>query len=142
MQDQLPPHVFLNSTSATSDEEKTNLFNEYFHSVYSPASSCNVPPTITVAPNLSDIDISIRDIFTALASLDPLKATGIDGIGPRLLKTCSIPLCTPYNISSACLLRMLVYRQNGKYTKLLPFLNLVRKPLYVTTDLFHCYLQY
>ena len=92
MQDQLLLHVFLNSTSATSDEEKANLFNEYFHSVYSPASSCNALPTINVTPNLSDTDISIHDTFTALTNLDPLKATVIDDIGPRLLKTCSTPL--------------------------------------------------
>ena len=142
MQDQLPLHVLLNSTSAMSDEEKANLFNEYFHSVHSPASSCNAPPTITVASNYSDINISIHDTFTALTILNPLKATVIDGIGPRLLKTCSTPLSTSLQHLSACLLGMLVYCQNEKYTKLLPFLNPVRKPLYVTTDLFHCYLQY
>ena len=80
-------------------------------------------PTFNVTPNLSDINISIHDTFTALANLDPLKATGIDGIGPRLLKHVLLLCELLYNISSACLLGMLVYRQNGKCTKLLPFIN-------------------
>ena len=128
MQDQLPPHVFLNSTSATSDEEKANLFNEYSHSVYSPDSSCNALPTITVAPNLSDTDISIHDTFTALTNLDPLKATGIDGIGPRLLKTCSTPLCTPLQHLSSMSLKNASIPSEWKIHKITPIFKSSEKP--------------
>ena len=80
---------------ATSKEEKTNLFNKYFHSVYLPAASCNFPFADNVTPVLNDIEITIHDTFIALLDLNPSKVTGIDGIGPRLLKLCPTPLCIP-----------------------------------------------
>ena len=36
-----------------------------------------------------------EDIFQVLTSLDPSKAAGFDGIFPRLLKHCALPLCQP-----------------------------------------------
>ena len=42
--DQIPPCVSLNTSSAESDEGKVTLFNLYFHSVYSTASTCCTTP--------------------------------------------------------------------------------------------------
>ena len=44
---------------------------------------------------LSDIDISVSDVYNILISLDPAKAMGIDCIGPGLLKHCAQALCVP-----------------------------------------------
>ena len=93
--DQLPPCVYLNSLSATTDADKADLFNSYFHSVYSPASTCHTPPDIFVSPNITEVQISIHDTFKVLTELDPSKSMGTDGIGPALLKHCATPLCTP-----------------------------------------------
>ena len=45
-----------------------------------------------------------HDVYDILASLDITKAMGIDGIGPRILKNCALPLCHPlHQLFQKCL---------------------------------------
>ena len=95
--DTIPPTVSLDSHIATSDIEKANLFNTFFHSVFT-HSSYNLPPLemLSMPPStISDITISESDVYDAMTSLNPTKAMGIDGIGPRLLKHCALALYQP-----------------------------------------------
>ena len=94
-QDILPPKVFMDSISASTDSDKANLFNNYFFSVYTPPMSCSIPPPPDSLSVLNDIQISHSDIYTALTHLDPSKAIGIDGFGPQILRSCADALCTP-----------------------------------------------
>ena len=42
---------------------------------------------------LSSVSISLTsDVCTALSQLDSTKASGIDGIGPKLLRSCALAL--------------------------------------------------
>uniref|UniRef100_A0A1X7VGI5 Reverse transcriptase domain-containing protein n=1 Tax=Amphimedon queenslandica TaxID=400682 RepID=A0A1X7VGI5_AMPQE len=107
-QDLLPPCVFLDSISASSNTDKAELFNMYFHSVYSSASTCHSPPDNEVSPNITDFMVSVGDTFKVLSELNPTKAMGIDGISHAVLKHCATPLCTPLShllcesLKSAC----------------------------------------
>lgn len=90
--------VTFGDESATSDEDKAHLLNFFFHSAFlfdmsSPSFSSLSQPALS----LDAIDITVQDVYSALISLDPSKATGIDGIPVRLLKFCTTPLCTPIN---------------------------------------------
>ena len=49
----------------------------------------------SVRQHLVSINISEEDILEALNSLDPDKSSGIDTIGPRVLKKCAYSLCGP-----------------------------------------------
>ena len=50
------------------------------------------------------IKISESDILEVLTSLDPTKASGLDNIGPNLLKYCSIALAAPlHHLFSMCI---------------------------------------
>ena len=49
----------------------------------------------SVRQHLVSINISEEDILEALNSLDPDKSSGIDTIGPRVLKKCAYSLCRP-----------------------------------------------
>jgi len=93
----IPSTVTFESTTATTDYEKAFLFNSYFHSVFTRSSF--VLPSInelsTPVSTLSDIFVTELDVYTALASLNPTKAGGIDGIGPRVLKFCATALYQP-----------------------------------------------
>ena len=131
--DQLPPCVYLNSLSATTDADKADLFNSYFHSVYSPASTCHTPPDIFVSPNITEVQISIHDTFKVLIELDHSKSMGIDRIGPTLLKHCATPLCTPLVTFSLYRFILLVFHQIGRFIKLLLFLSLGIKIQYRIT---------
>ena len=95
----LPPTIILDSSSATSDYDKANLFNTYFHSVFTKSSF--VLPHMDTLPlpqsTLSNISICDDEVYSALASLDPMKSMGIDGIGPGLLKHCAAALYQPFH---------------------------------------------
>ena len=96
-QDQLPPQMFHESISAVSDKDKANLFNRYFFSVYSSNSSSISLETTPPPPHssISDLHFCHSDVYVALTKLDPLKAMGIDGIGPKILRHCACALSHP-----------------------------------------------
>ena len=93
----IPTMVTYGNLTAASDCEKATLFNKFFYSVFVHSSfllpSTDNLPTPVVS--LGDISITEPDVYTALASLDPSKAHGIDAIGPRILKYCAAALCQP-----------------------------------------------
>ena len=69
--------IFLMSTSF--------LFTSYPAPLSLPSSSVS----------LSEIDISPFEVLQALSELNPSKAMGADGVGPRVLKSCSVALYEP-----------------------------------------------
>ena len=93
----IPPCISHYSLMATSDKDKSCLFNQYFHSVFTQSNfTLPVPIDIPTPSNcLYDINFNVSDVLSALSSLDAHKAMGIDNIGPMLLKTCAISLCAP-----------------------------------------------
>ena len=93
----LPPTMYLNSIPSITDSEKASLFNQYFHSVFTSSSYVLPPMSSLPTPNatLNNIDITEEDVFDALCSLDPSKASGPDGISQKILKFFSTALCSP-----------------------------------------------
>jgi len=88
--------VFYKGVSATENTDKASLFNEYLFSVFT-TSNFELPanPDQMVRRHLLSIQISEQEILDALISLCTDKATGIDGIGPRILKQCAYILVKP-----------------------------------------------
>ena len=89
--------MYLNSIPAVTDIEKAALFNQYFHSVFTSSSYVLPPMTSFPTPNatLNNIDITEDDVINTHCSLDPSKASGPDGISPKILKFFSTALCSP-----------------------------------------------
>ena len=104
-EDLLPSSMFNDTSEATSDQDKASLFNEYFYSVFTP-SSFDTPlmrdisaPATTITNVISD-----TDVYSVLASLDPSKSPGIDGIGPKVLKHSALALYIPFHhLFSLCM---------------------------------------
>ena len=95
--DAIPHTVTFGSSVATSEYEKVNLFNKFFHSVFT-QSSFNIPPLDQLPQphsTLSDITITESDVYEGLISLNAVKAMGIDSIGPKVLKHCALALFKP-----------------------------------------------
>ena len=95
----LPSTISFDSLSALSDTEKANLFNYFFHSVFT-QSSLSMPspdqlPLPSATETLSNISISEDDVYTTLFSLDTTKSMGVDGIGPKIFKNCAVGLYKP-----------------------------------------------
>ena len=91
----IPSTVYRGSSYASDDVDRGNLFNEYFHSVFT-QSSYSLPPDDEIlmpARSLGSIEITASDVFDVLSTLDPSKAMGTDGIGPRIIRECALALC-------------------------------------------------
>ena len=90
----LPVSMSLDSACLSSDPDKASAFNQHFHSFFNQTSFeipsiSDLPRPITF---IGEISMAELNIFNALMSLHPTKSMGIDGIGPRLLKHCAVPL--------------------------------------------------
>ena len=82
--------------SASDTHSKVDLFNSFFNSVFScsdfilpPMSQLPTPSNHLSSIDVSSINVSSEDVYTALSSLDPTKAFGCDQISPRLLTLCA-----------------------------------------------------
>ena len=90
----------------TSDNlQKANLFNCFFHSVFSDCGDTLFTNTLSIPANcLSSIDISIQDTWNALVALDTTKAMVCDGIPPIILKYATTALVDPvHHLFNLCL---------------------------------------
>ena len=96
-QPNLPAQMFHNSFQASNDQEKAQLFNDYFYSVFSTDNDtpATIPPTYTSANTLQDIEVIDTEVLTILTSLDVTKAAGIDNISPKVFRYCALPLLKP-----------------------------------------------
>ena len=86
-----PSTLFHDSSPINCDDEKANLFNNYFYSIFTKTPSCMVSsndyPTV-----LSSITITEEEVYDTLVSLDTTKAMGPDGIPPIVLFKINVPL--------------------------------------------------
>ena len=96
-----PPVLKNGADSAHSSRQKAHMLKQYFHSVFNTKSSKPaVPPEAFDNHPDSSFDTSFSKVTKIISNLDTSKATGADGLPPRLLKTCSTGLAKPYPIFS------------------------------------------
>ena len=90
----IPPSVSYNSVISHSDAESANIFNSYFHSIFTSSSFPSPNPDVLPLPTISLESISISDseVFNTLTNLDPNKSMGADNIGPKVLKHCALAI--------------------------------------------------
>ena len=99
---QLPFNSYKNppySLSAQDDFSKASLFNQYFYSAFS-TSRLDLPDDViiinsSIDNHLVSVSIAGDEVLEILNSFDPQKSTGIDGIGPKILKHCALSLYKP-----------------------------------------------
>jgi hypothetical protein len=83
------PSMMSNNEVYTTDEEKAKLFNDYFLGVQSLPNQPENPTfedQDTPDETIEMVTITNKDVDDALKCLDPNKAYGPDGIGPKVLK--------------------------------------------------------
>ena len=100
----LPSEMHCGGKDNTSSiKTKADLFNKYFHSVYTVDEVNDINDSYRT--NLTSISFHEGDVYNILSSLDPTKAGGIDEISASFLKHCSLGLCYPlhhlYSVSLA-----------------------------------------
>jgi len=107
--DALPPLVIYNDSIASYDTIKASLFNRCFCSVFTtshinPPNDDDVIDTSAINHIIS-ISICQDEVYIALVTLYHSKATGIDGIVPKILKYCTSALFKPLYYLYSLILR-------------------------------------
>ena len=83
-----------------SEQEKVDLLNDFFTSVFTSEDLSSVPQIEKQVnePFLTSIDITEEITLEILNSLNPSKSIGPDGIHPRILKETSDILANPLHL--------------------------------------------
>jgi len=91
------PQLHSDSTTTVSDSGKANLFNQFFHSVFTHSNfTLPVMSNLPIPSNhLDSICITEQEVLDALSCLNSNKASGIDKIPPIILKHCASALFLP-----------------------------------------------
>ena len=81
----IPSTVYYNTTTASNDKDWATLFYQYFHFVFNQVNSDLLEPDglIPYPNSISHVEISEAEVYDALTQLNPTKAIGLDGIGPK-----------------------------------------------------------
>ena len=84
------PTLEKDSITYSTDISKANVLNEHFYSVFTKDDDAILPEMAdTLYPTMSNIEINTEEIAQLLNNIDPFKATGPDGLPPKLLKELS-----------------------------------------------------
>jgi len=96
----MPQTLYFDTKWGNNDSENVNLFNEFFYSDFTRNSKPIYSNNLTSdTPNpLTEVEFTDYDVYNILANLDASKTVGINGIGPRVLKKCALPLCYPLHV--------------------------------------------
>jgi len=99
-----PTYITENGIDYTNSTIKANIFNKFFHSVFTSNDDKNVPTVHpTYDPNLSELSLIPGEVLKILKELDCSKATGPDGLPTKILKDfareLSVPICAIFNAS-------------------------------------------
>ena len=84
------PTLEKDGITYSTDISKANVLNEHFYSVFTKDGDAILPEMAdTLYPTMSNIEINTEGIAQLLNDIDPFKATGPDGLPPKLLKELS-----------------------------------------------------
>ena len=87
--------LYRDDNSVTySDQEKCELFNHYFSSVFT-NEDCSTIPSFQLSRDIADIDIAPAMVLDKLMHLDPSKSSGPEGWPIVSLKEMAQQLCAP-----------------------------------------------
>lgn len=99
----IPAKVYYKDTKATEPEVICDVFSNFFHSVYEPASPLlsHWQPPAEISPAcdiISSLHFNEQKIRRELRSLDPAKGPGPDGIPAYFLRRTAAEICKPLTI--------------------------------------------
>jgi hypothetical protein len=99
-----PKSMKLGDKSADGSENCSELFADYFESVYTEDDNSRIPEIPSLGDSgLNSLQFNLSDIEAALNAIDANKGPGEDGIPPQFVKRCANNLKSPllriYNLS-------------------------------------------
>ena len=98
----IPSHMSLNDVSSSDGETITNMFNDYFNSVFIPETSqvsdASCADTALSAVNISTVEITQNLVYKLFQQIDINKGAGFDNIHPILIRKLSKEFSIPITI--------------------------------------------
>ena len=99
-QPNLHAQMFHNSFQSSNNQEKTQLFNNYFYSIFSTDNDtpATVPPTYTSANTLHDIEVIDTEVLTILTVLLlylKIRNNNTATISKQAITECAPVRCVP-----------------------------------------------
>ncbi len=88
-------------STASSNKEKAEVLNNFFSSVFTTENIQNMPELKGIADlkvKMTDLKVTSDQVKQRLVELKPNKATGPDGVSPRMLKELAGSLAKPLSI--------------------------------------------
>ena len=84
----------------TDFSKKTNIFNNFFASIYTPIDNTSCLPSFSyrTGSRIKSFQVTENDILAIIKTLDPNKAHGCDNISIKMIKICSQSLILPLKI--------------------------------------------
>ena len=90
--------LHYNGETYTDSQHKADALNNQFVSVFTNEDQSPLPRiTNKSIPDISQLSINVNGVFDLLTKIDPHKATGPDGIPPRLLKETAYQMAPLYS---------------------------------------------
>lgn len=90
-----PKSMYFDNDHADSVEGFTDLFADYFQSIYEKSSQQNTEPDDFYNIDISSVNITPALVFQQLDRLDEKKSAGPDLVPPVFLKKCAVSLADP-----------------------------------------------
>ena len=74
--------------------KRGNLFAKHFNSVFIPSSTLSYRshPDYATTVYLSNLNVSLAELFNAIKALESNKSAGDDGLSPVFVKSCNFSL--------------------------------------------------
>lgn len=85
-------------TRASTDQEKADILNNFFQSVFTVENDSNIPdpPLYEYKETVTDFEISVEKVRNLLLTLNTHKASGPDGLHPLFLSKAADALAYPF----------------------------------------------
>ena len=121
----LPFVMSWGSCAANTPFQIANLFNQYFHSVYSDSTLPVQPPLSIPEHSICSIELSQHDTFLSICSLNGDNAMGGDDIPPCYNLTIACMYCTQYwrkQLATDSRIYQVIYLKRRKKERELPIM--------------------
>ena len=138
----IPDTLTDSDSEYTEPAAKTNLFNNYFQSVFAKDQSptrCNADNVRPAEINLSSIKFYYLKVQKNLSRLDPNKAYGPDNLSSSIRKECANVLAQSLTLLLKRVLPLVTYQPSGNKQMLYQFTRRETNHKFQTTDQSHFY---
>ena len=94
------PPLLVDGKSVSEFYEKSNMFNNFFASIYTPIKNASTLPSFSYRTNtrIKSFDLTEKNMLLIIKSLDPTKAHGCDNLSIKMIQICKEVITIPLKL--------------------------------------------